>query len=341
MGPSLKVKDDRISSLEEQLHNSPSNDLIERQKEVIIKKDQDYGALYNLYNKMLDQHKLTENKHKEEIQSMNNTIQQRENSKQQELQRLWTERNDIRTLYTNREGRISAIENQLRQGGNVHSDLQSDYSTLAQELDAANQKIGELQGQAATLRQENASLAHMNSSDDTFEKYRVEGENRARPIWQANVDRELTARALKLEASEGQVFKLQNQLQQAKTQANPLREMQLKAREDAVKAKEDALKHDANAMDHDSQQQGSKAEQDEITLLEGKLTAANKEAGDARARNRGIQNQLNKEKKERAEEKARHERELKKEKDDFERRSSILKVQLEKERSLKKPAAPS
>lgn len=72
-------------------------------------------------------------------------------------------------------------------------------------------------------------LVHLAPSKrPAIEEYRLEGENWARPIWQANVDRELSAQTLKLEESERNVFKLQSQLQQMKTQANPLREMQLK-----------------------------------------------------------------------------------------------------------------
>lgn len=65
------------------------------------------------------------------------------------------------------------------------------------------------------------------------------------------------------------------------------------------------------------------------------MAAANKEAGDAKARNRGIQKQLNKERKEWKNEKERHERELKKEKEDSERKGNILRIRLEKDNPLK------
>lgn len=283
-----QVKDDRIANLEEQINNAPSDDLIERQNQshnaAISKKDGDYRALYDLYKKMLGQQKLAEAKHNEDMQSLN-TIMQSEAAKQQELQHVWDEYNNLRLLHTNCDGRILDLTNQLRQGANVYTDLQTKYNTQATELDVANQNANGLRSEV--LQQQNANLEQMNSSSESnFEKFRVEGENRARPIWQANVDREMSAQALKLEASELQVFKLNNQLQQAKTQSNPLREMQIKAREDAVKIKEDALKLDTGAMDHD--QQGSKTEQD-IKILERKLAAANKDAGDAKVRNRGIQ----------------------------------------------------
>ena len=221
----------------------------------------------------------------------------------------------------------------LLQGADAYTDLRTKYNTQATEFDVANQNASGLRSEVANLQQQNANLEQMNSSSESnFETYRVEGENRARPIWQANVDREMSAQALKLEASELQVFKLNNQLQQAKTQSNPLREMQIKTQEDAVKIKEDALKLDTGAMDHD--QQGSKTEQD-IKTLERKLAAANKDVGDAKVRNRGIQTQLNKERKERADEKARHEKMLKKEQEDSENRAEILKIRLEKTNPLK------
>ncbi|KAF6228179.1 hypothetical protein HO133_007909 [Letharia lupina] len=332
----IKVKDDRITELEGQINNAPSHDLIERhiqsQNDAISNKDRDYQALYDLYNKMLGQEALAEAKHNEDMQSLN-TMQQSVTAKQLELQRLWDEYNNLRSHHTNCEGRTTDLTNQLRQGANTYTDLQTKYNTQATELDVVNQNARGLRSEVANLQQTNANLEQMNSSSESnFEKYRIEGENRARPSWQANFDREMSTQALKLEASEGQVFKLENQLQQAKNQASPLREMQIKAREDAVQLKEDALKLDKDAMVLD--QDGSKADH-EIKTLENKLAAANKDAGDARVRNRGIQSQLNKERKERADEKARHEKVLEKEREDSERRSDFLKLRLERENPLK------
>lgn len=331
-----QVKDDRIANLENQINNGPSNDVIERQNQshnaAVSKKDEDYRALYDLYKKMLGQQGLAEAQHNEDMQSLN-TMQQSGTATQLELQRVWAEYNNHRLLHTNCEERSLDLTNQLRQGANTYTDLQTKFNTQATELDGANQNVSGLRSQISNLQQAIANLEQMNSSSESnFEKYRVEGENRARPIWQANVDREMSAQASKLEASELEVFKLNSQLQQAKKQLNPLREMQIKAREDAVKVKEDALKLDTDAMDHD--QQGSKTEQ-EIKILETKLVAANKDAGDARVRNRGIQSQLNKERKERADEKEKASKALKKEQEDSERRAEILKLRLEKDNPLK------
>lgn len=332
----IKVKDGKIANLEEQINHAPSNDLIERQNrshnDAISKKDRVYQELYDVYEKMLNQQKLAEAKHNEDMQLLN-TMKQSGNAQQLDLHRLWIEYNNLRILHTSCDGRIADLTKQLRQGADTYTDLQIKYNTQATELDVANQNAHGLQSQVANLQQANINLEQMNSSSGSnFEKYRVEGENRARPLWQANFDREMSAQALKLEASEGKVFKLENQLQQAKNQATPLREMQIKAREDAVKLKEDGLKLDADAMDDD--QRGSQVEQ-EIKTLEGKLAAANKDAGDARVRNRGIQAQLTKERKERTEEKARHEKQLKKEQEDSKSRSDILRLRLEKENPLK------
>lgn len=336
IGVTIKVKDDRIAELEEQINNAPSKELIGRQDQfhnaAICKKDLDYQALYDLYNNLLRQQKLAETKRNDDMQSLN-TMQQSDTAKQQELQRLWIEYNNLRVLHTSCEGEITGLTHQLRHGANTYTDLQTKYNTQATELDVANQNASELQSQVAKLQQINTSIEQLNaSSENNLEMYRIEGENRARPAWQANMDREMSAQALKLEDSERQVFKLKNQLQQAKNQATPLREMQIAEREAAVKLREDALKLNTDAMDHD--QQGSKAEQ-EIKTLEVKLAAANREAGNARARNRGIQNELTKERKERTDEKARHDKLLKKEQEDSTKRCDILRLRLEKDNPLK------
>lgn len=341
MEVTMSFKDNKVASLEEQIESARSNDLIERQNqthnEAISKKDRDYQALYDLYNNMLDQQKLAEAKHHQDTESLN-AMQQSGNAKDLELQRLWTEyNNNVRIPRANYEGRITELTNQLRQGGNTYTDLQTNYNTQAKELDVASQEARELRGEVANLKQAYTDLQQMDSSTDTnCEKYRVEGENRVRPAWQATLDRELSAQALKLEESERKVFKLENQLQQAKTKANPLREMQIKAREDAVKGKEDALMlGGTDAIDHDHHQAGPKAEQEEVKALKRELAAATKDAGDAKTRNRGIQSLLTKERKERADEKARHEKLLQKEQDDSARRSEVLKIRLEKENPLK------
>ena len=333
VGETIKVKDDRIARLEQQVNNAPSNELIERQTQshdaAIRQRDEHYQALHDLYEKVLGQQRLAEAQHNADIQSLN-TVQQSDTAKQFELQRLWTEYQNFRG---NCDTRMTDLTNQLRQGANIHTDLQIKYNTQATELEVANQNAHELQSETVKLQQMITSLEQMNSSSEgNFERYRVEGENRARPIWQAALDRELSAQALKLKASEEQVFKLQSQLQQAKTQASPLREMQIKEREDAVKLREDALKPATDAMDHD--QQGCQVDQ-EIKTLEVKLAAANKEAGDAKTRNRGIQNLLTKEKKERTEEQAKHEKALKKEQENSKKSIEILRVRLEQDNPLK------
>lgn len=336
-----KLKDDTIAELSEQISRAPSADSIERQNrshnEAINEKNQQYQALYDAYNQVADQQRLAGAKYNENLQALN-VAQQSANTTRLELQNLWTEYTNLRNIHTSCDGRMNDLATQLRQGANTHTDLQVRYNTQATELDTANQNSRELQGEVAKLQHANADLQQRSSSSESeVEKYRREGEDLARPIWQANVDREMSAVALKLEASQGDVFKLQYQLQQARNQATPLREMQLKAREDAVQLREDALKLvDTDAMDHDQVQPGTKsAANPEVKALEDKLAAANKEAGDARLRNRGIQGQLNKEKKERKEEKERHERELKKEQDDAKTRSEIQKIRLEKENPLK------
>lgn len=341
-----RLKDDSIAELEEQISRAPSADFIERQnrshKEAIDKMNEQYRALYDAYEQVVNQQRLAEAEFNENVLAL--TVAQQSNSTTRlELQNLWTEYNNLCNIHTNCDGRMNELATQLRQGANAHTDLQVRYNTQETELDTANQNARELQGEVAKLQQANANLQQTSSSSESeAQRYRLEGENRARPIWQANADREMSALTLKLETSQGEAFKLRHQLQQAKNQATPLREMQLKAREDALKLREDALKLAADtedAMDHDQVQQPgsfkSAAQNPETKALEDKLAAANKEAGDARVRNRGIQGQLNKEKKERKEEKERHEREMKKEREDARTRSEIQKIRLEKENPLK------
>ncbi len=326
LGATINVKDGRIAKLEEQINNAPSRDLIERQNqshdEAISKKDRDYQALYDLYAKLLIQQKSAEAQHNEDMQSLN-TIQQSDSAKQMELQRLWTENNNLRLHHANCDERSTDLANQLRQGANTYTDLQIKYNTQATDLDEANQNARGLRSQIANLQQAITGLEETHSSSES---------NIDQSALQAHFDREMSAQALKLEASEVRAFKLENQLRQLKNQANPLREMQIKVREDAIKAKEDALNLNTDAMDHD--QQGSKVEQ-EIKDLEGKLAAANREAGDAKARSRGTQTKLTKEKKERAEEKSRHEKELKKEQEDAKSSLNILRLRLERDNPLK------
>ena len=319
----IKARDDRIANLERQAQShAQSHDAAIRQR------DEHYQALHESYERI----RLAEAQHNADVQTLT-TIQQSDTAKQLELQRVWNEYQNVSRLHGNCDRQINDLTNQLRQGANVHTDLQTNYTTQATELEGANQNARELQSEVFKLRQTITSLEQMSSSSESnFEKYRIEGETRARPIWQANFDREMTAQASKLEASEGQLFKLKNQLQQAKNETNPLREMQIKEREDAVRLREEALKSATDSMDHD--QQGSRTDP-EIKELEGKLTAANKEANDAKARNRGIQTALNREKKERIDEQARHEKALKNQQEDSKKSIEMLKVRLEKDNPLK------
>lgn len=327
----LETQNARISELE--AHNEANNEAHnETHREAISKKNREYQALYNLYEKVLGQQTTMETKHNEDMQLLN-TMQQSEGMMQLELQRLQTDYNTFRLLHTNCDGHVTDLTNRLRQGANTYTDLQTQYNTQATELDEAKQEVNKLTSEMNALQERKTSLEQMDSSSEsTFEKYRVEGEDRVRPNWQAYLDREMSASALKLEESERKVFKLESLLQQAKNENSPLRVKQLEDREEAVKAKEDELKLTTDAMDHD--QQGRKADP-EVKELEKKLTAANKEAGDAKLRNRGIQNQLNKERKERKDEEMRHEKELKKEREDSNKRTEVLKISLEKENPLK------
>ena len=322
-GAVIKARDDRIANLERQAQShAQSHDAAIRQR------DEHYQALHESYERI----RLAEAQHNADVQTLT-AIQQSDTAKQLELQRVWNEYHNVSRLHGNCDRQINDLTNQLRQGANVHTDLQTNYTTQATELEGANQNARELQSEVFKLRQTITSLEQMSSSSESnFEKYRIEGETRARPIWQANFDREMTAQASKLEASEGQLFKLKNQLQQAKNEINPLREMQIKEREEAVRLREDALKSATDSMDHD--QQGSRTDP-EIKELEGKLTAANKEANDAKARNRGIQTMLNREKKERIDEQARHEKALKNQQEDSKKSIEMLKVRLEKDNPLK------
>ena len=308
----MTLKDNRIATLEEQIRTAPSTDLIEHQNqthtEAISRKDDEYRVLQNLYN-----------------------------AKSQEHENLWTEARNFHSAHLNCDRRLQDLANRLRQGSSAHTDLQIKHNTQAKDLETAKQDADELRSRVAALQQANSTLEQKTScSASEAEKYRVEGEDRVRPRWQEDFIRETSALRQQLETSQGKAFKLENELQKAKTQASPLREMQLKSREDAVKAREDAVNQDADdVMDHD-QLDGSKVEeQREVKSLQAKLGAANKEVGDGRLRINNFQRQLNKEKKDRKEDKERHERELKREKEEFENKSKVLKLRLEAENPLK------
>lgn len=321
----VEAKDNRIATLEEQVNT-------------IYKKDRDYKELYDHYYIVLGERKALEDKYNGDVQTFN-TMQQGYADKWQEVQRRWTEHC---SSHVNCGGQIANLTNQVLQGANAHAnlqktltglqnthtDLQTKHNAQAGELDVANQNIQELGGQLATLGQMSSS------SEIDFEKYRIEGENRARPIWQANVAQEASAQRLRLEESERKIFKLENQLQQAKNQTNPLQEMQLKEREEAVKAKEDALKKNTDPMDHD--QKGSTSGGLEIEDLERRLAAANQESVNAKNRNRVVSGQLNTEKKERLEDKARHAKLLKEEQENSKTKCNVLRISLEKENPLKR-----
>ena len=349
LGARVEAKDNRIAELEEQINNAPSRDFVESQtrsyNDAIYKKDRDYKELYDHYYIVLGEKKGVEDKYSGDVQTFN-TMQQGYADREQELQRRWTEHS---SSHVNCGRQITNLTSQVRQGANAHADLQNTLTGLqnthtdlqtkhnaqAGELDVANQNVRELRGQVAELRGSNTTLGQMSSSSEiNFEKYRIEGENRARPIWQANVAQEASAQRLRLEESERRIFKLENQLQQAKNQKNPLQEMQLKEREVAVKAKEDALKKSTDPMDHD--QQGSNSGGLEIEDLERRLAAAKQETVNAKNRNRVVSGQLNTEKKERSEEKARHEKLLKKEQESAKTKCDVLRISLEKENPLKR-----
>ena len=337
-----RLKDEKIAGLEEQIRENERQN--QTRNEAVQKKDRDYRELYDHYYLVLGQQQRADVQRNQDLQAYN-TLQQNDTAKRLELQRLFIEYRNFSNTHSNCRERITNLTTQLRQDGNTHTDLQMKYNTQATELDAANQSIRELQNEVTNLQQASANLQQIHTapastnipSDSDVEKYRLEGEDRARPVWQANYDREMSAQAAKLREKEAETFKLNNQLRDAKALATPLREEQLKSREDAVRAREDALKLETDAMDHDQSAPSTPAMADpEVKSLESKLEAASKEAGDAKARNRGIQAQLAKERKERKEEKERHEKELKREKEDAERRGEVLKIRLEKENPLKK-----
>ena len=334
------LKDNRIATLEGQISTAPTTDLIERQNqthtEAISRKDEDYRVLQGLYNQTLNQRQLTEATCNENLEKLN-ALQQKYNAKKQELQRLWTDAHNLHNVHSSCDSRLQDLASRLRQGNSAHTDLQIKYNTQATDLETAKQNADELRSRVAALQQANSTLEQRTScSESEAEKYRVEGEDRVRPTWHAEFNRDTSALRQKLETSDGKVFKLEHQLQQAKSQASPLREMQLQSREDAVKAREDAVNQDADdVMDLDHQGGSQAEEQREVKSLKAKLGAANKEVGDGRLRINNFQRQLNKEKKERKEEKERHERELRREKEDFENRGKVLRLRLEADNPLK------
>ena len=227
---------------------------------------------------------------------------------------------DVQTFNTMQKG-YADREHELKRQWTEHT---RSHVNCGGQVAALTKHVRELQGQ----------LAELPSSEINFEQYRIEGENRARQICQANAAQEASAQRLRLKESEQKIFKLENELQQAKNQKNPLQEMQLKEREMAVKAKEDALKKSMDPMEND--QQVSNSGGLELEDLERRLAAANQEIIYVKNRNRVVSGQLNTEKKERSEEKARHEKLLKQEQQNAKTKCDVLRITLEKEHPLKR-----
>ena len=347
----MTLKDNRIAVLEGQISTAPTTNDFELQRQshadAILQKDQVYQALRDLHNQTLNQQQRAQAKYNENLETLN-VLQQKYNTKSQQLQSLWTSAQEFHSAHSDCDNRMNELAGQLRQSGWANTDLQVKNNTQSTELDTANQTVDELRRKLTTLQQANATLQQRASFPESdVERYRLEGEDRVRLNFQAPFDREMSAQAFKLKSSEGTAFKLQNQLHQANNLASPLREMQLKSREDAVRAREDALKQqqqqqqdpDDDAMDHDHLGGGgsssSEDAQRELKSLQTKLSDAKKEVGDGRLRITNFQRQLTREKKERKEDKERHERELKREKDDAEQRGKVLKLRLEAENPLK------
>ena len=336
----IKKKDLEIEGLEEanqEIANQPAPESAETLKSLDTA-NTDLAELRHQHAKCKEQSETQSakiNKLKATQRELEGSISQ----KDQQLLYSWTECTRLLNAHQNCDGNLQDLANKLRLGSNAHTDLQVKHNTQMTDLETANSEIKELQSKVATLQKANTTLDQRTScSEGEVEKYRVQGEDRARPIWQANYDREMSLAALKVKTSEEEVFKLTNELKQAKSQASPLREIQLKAREDAVKAREDAIDQDtADVMDLDHDHEGGSQtpEQAEVKALQAKLGAANKDVGDARLRLNGVQRQLTKEKKERKQEKESHQREMRREKEDFENRSKALKLKLEAENPLR------
>ena len=338
-----KLKDDEIARLEEQISQAPTSEFVERQNqshnEVIVEKDRNYRTLYDEYQQTLGQQQLAEAQRNQDIQTIN-TLQQNDTTNQQELRRLHAENQNLHMSYANSNRQVVDLSNQPRHGGGAYTDLQIRYNAQETEPETANQTIGELQSQVSNLQQANGNLRQANTPSETdVERYRREGADRAHSTWQANFDRAMSAKTLELGAQEGLVSKLEKKLQEANKQASPLREMQLKSREDAVKLREDALKKQSTtedtAMDHDQPASKAAVVNPQIEKLETLLAAANKEASDAKLRNRGIRAELDKERKERGKDKVGHEKELKREREEAKMRGDVLRLKLEKENPLR------
>ena len=227
---------------------------------------------------------------------------------------------DVKTFNTMQKG-YADREHELKRQWSEYS---RSHVNCGGQIAALTEHLRGLQGQ----------LAELPSSEINVEQYRIEGENRARQICQANAAQEASVQRSRLEESERKIFKLENQLQQVKNQTNPLQEMQPKEREVAVKAKEDALQKSTDPMEND--QQVSSSDSLEMEDLERRLAAANQEINNAKNRNRAISGQLSTEKKERSEEKARHEKLLKQEQETAKTKCDVLRINLEKDHPLKR-----
>ena len=297
----VEAKDDRIAQLEKQI-NEQSETHTTRLGEVESQIRSYNEAIYKKdkdYKELYDHYYMVLGEKNDVLDKYNGNIQTF---------------NTMQKGYADRE---HELQRQWTEYGRSHVDCGGQITTLTKQ-------VRELQGQ----------LAELPSPEIDFEKYRIEGENRARQICQANAAQEASAQRLRLEESERKIFKLENLLQQAKNQTNPLQEMQLKGREVAVKAKEDALKKSTDPMEDD--QQGSNSGGLEMEDLERRLAAANQEINNAKNRNRAISGQLSTEKKERSEEKARHEKLLKQEQENAKTKCDVLRITLEKEHPLKR-----
>ena len=190
------------------------------------------------------------------------------------------------------------------------------------------------------LGEKQAAVDKYNIDVQTFNTMQKDREHELQRQWSehsrshVNCGGQITTLTKNVHILQGQLADLRTKLQQAKNQTNPLQEMQLKEREVAVKAKEDALKKSTDPIGND--QQGANSGGLEMEDLERRLAAANQEVNNAKNRNRTISSQLNTEKKERSEEKARHERLLKQEQENAKTKCDVLRIRLEKEHPLKR-----
>lgn len=236
------------------------------------------------------------------------------------------------------------------------SSLQAQSNLQASELLVANQRVAQQQFQldeARTksqrfeeLQQQLAEATNLlqqlgSNSETIIERYRQEGEQRVRHQLQSRYEEDVGLQKMLFQDQGQQLLRAQNDLKLARSQAKtPLNlanlEIRLQEREREIETREKALRkiqpvagEDEMDLDHHESKQ-----EKEVAELKTQLAKASKEAADLRVRSKYTFSKLEQEKKARAADNQRHEKQMHRVEEEFKKRGEVLKMRLEKENPL-------